>query len=135
MKSLDEESRVFAWGQVYRWSTVIGAILGGIPAIYYFNDIWGPQSLRGGLGRDETFRVIIQLITTAIVLLAVPVGAMCGSALAALLHVIWYIVNGIEGIEISRSSRRMSLSDEERRAFETELRQAEAEGKEVWTRK
>ena len=33
------------------------------------------------------------------------------------------------------SDRRMSLSDEERRAFEKELRQAEAEGKEVWTRK
>ena len=33
------------------------------------------------------------------------------------------------------SDRRMSLSDEERRAFEKELKQAEAEGKEVWTRK
>ena len=117
---------------VYLWSTVIGAILGGIPAIYYFNDIWGPQSLRGGLGRDETFRETMQRIITAIVLLAVPVGAMCGAALAALLH---FMIWASGGIPTQRSSRRMSLSDEERRAFEKELRQAEAEGKEVWTRK
>ena len=113
---------------VYLWSTVIGAILGGIPAMYYVDDIWRMKPIQGGFG-------FMRWVGTVIVLLAVPVGAMCGSALAALLHVIWYIVNGIEGIEISRSSRRMSLSDEERRAFEKELRQAEAEGKEVWTRK
>ena len=118
---------------VYLWSTVIGAILGGIPAIYYVNDIWGPQSLRGGLSRDETFRVIIQLIATAIVLLAVPVGAMCGTGLAALTHVIYAIY--FYFCHRSAPSRRMSLSDEERRAFEKELKQAEAEGKEVWTRK
>ena len=81
---------------VYLWSTVIGAILGGTPAIYYLNDIWGPQSLRGGFwtsGLTTYGRVIIQLIITAIVLLAVPVGATCGAALAALLHFwIWCFV-------------------------------------------
>ena len=81
------------WVLFYFWSTVIGAILGGIPAIYYLTDIWGPQARHVGLARDPTFRVIIQLIATAIVLLAVPVGAMCGAALAALLHFwIWCFV-------------------------------------------
>ena len=42
------------------------------------------------------------------------------------------VSSGIEGIVIDaqRFSRRMSLSDEERRAFEKELKQAEAEGSE-----
>ena len=93
MKSLDEESRVFAWGLFYRWAAIVGAILGGLWAIYYLSDIWGPQARHVGLARDPTFRVIIQLIATAIVLLAVPVGAVCGAALAALLHFwIWCFV-------------------------------------------
>ena len=64
---------------VYLWSTVIGAILGGIPAMYYVDDIWRMKPIQGGFE-------FMRWVGTVIVLLAVPVGAMCGAALAALLH-------------------------------------------------
>ena len=83
MKSLDEESRVFPWGQVYRWAAIIGAILGGLCAIYFVNGMWSHD---GGIEFKKQ-------IMTVIVFLAVPVGAMCGAALAALLHFwIWCFV-------------------------------------------
>ena len=83
MKSLDEESRVFPWGQVYRWAAIIGAILGGLWAIYFVNGMWSHD---GGIE-------FIKQIMTVIVFLAVPVGAVCGAALAALLHFwIWCFV-------------------------------------------
>ena len=67
---------------VYLWSTVIGAILGGSWAIYAGSEI------RSGGGYE-----FIKQIMTVIVFLAVPVGAMCGAALAALLHFwIWCFV-------------------------------------------
>ena len=106
---------------VYLWSTVIGAILGGSWAIDAGDEI-----------RSQGGYEFIKQIMTVIVFLAVPVGAICGTGLAALLH---FMIWASGGIPTQRSSRRMSLSDEERRAFEKELRQAEAEGKEVWTRK
>ena len=68
---------------VYLWSTVIGAILGGSWAIYAGNEI---RSHDGGIE-------FIKQIMTVIVFLAVPVGAVCGAALAALLHFwIWCFV-------------------------------------------
>ena len=69
---------------VYLWSTVIGAILGGIPAMYYVDDIWRMKPIQGGFE-------FMRWVGTVIVLLAVPVGAMCGAALAALHHVIYSI--------------------------------------------
>ena len=67
---------------VYLWSTGIGAILGGSWAIYAGSEI------RSGGGYE-----FIKQIMTVIVFLAVPVGAMCGAALAALLHFwIWCFV-------------------------------------------
>ena len=67
---------------VYLWSTVIGAILGGSWAIYAGSEI------RSGGGYE-----FIKQIMTVIVFLAVPVGAVCGAALAALLHFwIWCFV-------------------------------------------
>ncbi len=114
------------WVLFYLLATVIGAILGGIPAIYYVDDIWRQKPIQGGFE-------FMKWVATAIVLLAVPVGAMCGTGLAALTHVIYAIY--FYFCHRSAPSRRMSLSDEERRAFEKELKQAEAEGKEVWTRK
>ena len=110
------------WWHVYLWSTVIGTLLGVLWAVFFYNEIWSHD---GGIE-------FIKQIMTVIVFLAVPVGAICGAALAALLH---FMIWASGGIPTQRSSRRMSLSDEERRAFEKELRQAEAEGKEVWTRK
>ena len=111
MKSLDEESRVFAWGRVYRWAAIIGAILGGLWAIYYLTDIWGPQARHVGLARDPTFRVIIQLITTAIVLLAVPVGAMCGAALAALLHLMVWDANTAKELQMLKARKLAAETD------------------------
>ena len=71
---------------VYLWSTVIGAILGGIPAMYYVDDIWRMKPIQGGFE-------FMRWVGTVIVLLAVPVGATCGAALAALLHFwIWCFV-------------------------------------------
>ena len=107
---------------VYLWSTVIGAILGGLPAIYFLYEIWRQKPIQGGFE-------FMKWVATAIVLLAVPVGAMCGTGLAALTHVIYAIY--FYFCHRSAPSHRMSLSDEERRAFEKELKQAEAEGKEV----
>ena len=121
---------------VYLWSTVIGAILGGSWAIDAGDEIRGQQrSTTGEGGLKKALAPVsetIKQIVTVIVWLAVPVGAICGAALAALLH---FMIWASGGIPTQRSSRRMSLSDEERRAFEKELKQAEAEGKEVWTRK
>ena len=90
MKSLDEESRVFAWGRVYRWAAIIGAILGGSWAGYYVFPWWGTNPLTADGWLPVGF---MRCILAAIVLLAVPAGAMCGAALVALLHFwIWCFV-------------------------------------------
>ena len=119
------------WGRFYFWSTVIGSMLGGIPAIYYlFFSLGDPiKEFDETLTADGWLPVgFMRWTLAAIVLLAFALGAMCGTALAALHHVIYAIY--FYFCHRSAPSRRMSLSDEERRAFEKELKQAEAEGKE-----
>ena len=68
---------------VYIGAAVIGGILGALWAIDAGNEI---RSHDGGIE-------FIKQIMTVIVWLAVPVGAICGAALAALLHFwIWCFV-------------------------------------------
>jgi hypothetical protein len=52
---------------------VVGAVLGGGWALYAVGEIWRTDGIE-----------ILQWIMTAIVSLAIPVGAICGAALAAL---------------------------------------------------
>ena len=60
---------------------VVGAVLGGGWALYAVGEIWRTDGIE-----------ILQWIMTAIVSLAIPVGAICGAALAALFNcMIWCI--------------------------------------------
>ncbi|MEE3370229.1 MAG: hypothetical protein VX346_12895 [Planctomycetota bacterium] len=79
---------------VYLWSTVIGAMLGGSWAIDAGNET---RSHDGGIE-------FIKQIMTVIVWLAVPVGAICGAALAALLHFMIWDANPFAEPTISTAS-------------------------------
>ena len=94
---------------VYLWSTVIGAILGGIPAIYYVDDIWRQKPIQGGF---EFMRWVV----TVIVLLAVPVGAMCGAALAALLHLMVWDANTAKELQMLKARKLAAETDHGRGA-------------------
>ena len=107
---------------------VVGAVFGGglvWKATLYVLQETIPRYDQSGLHWLIFFALLLALyfvLLPVLCLLGATLFGFLGYRLGKLLHE-------------KDSDRRMSLSDEERRAFEKELRQAEAEGKEVWTRK
>ena len=93
-------------------------------------DLVGDGLIRFIFGDLQTQNIFADLLAVLFVFVFAVGGRLIGA-----------ILFGCLGYRLGKrlhekdSDRRMSLSDEERRAFEKELKQAEAEGKEVWTRK
>ena len=102
---------------------VVGAVLG----CFGGGLVWkAMQKINFDLGNSILYWVIFLVLY----LVLLPVLCLLGATLFGFLG---YRLGKL--LHEKDSDRRMSLSDEERRAFEKELKQAEAEGKEVWTRK